>query len=246
MKKLAVSAGVAAFAIGTVSLLPATQVTDRVTQAIPALQLYEVAGQARQGQVGELRWKTLQFNNVQWDLSLIRLLIGTARFTVTAESDEGELSGFAHSGLWNTGVDEVYGPVSVKEIAAIYGLRASGQAQLDIEKLRMDPAKGLPTEAYGIVTLNNLRWALVGKLMAIGDIQATITTTDDVISVELQDLDANIELSGTATLAPSGEYSTDIALRPRASAERRLSNYVRSIGKTDPQGWVRIKQSGNL
>lgn len=136
---------------------------------------------------------------------------------------------------------------SVKSLLGVLGqpaLPVEGQARLDLPLVRLD--HGLPVEAEGTAEIENLAWTLARDPLPLGSFKAELNTDDKGIAVTLSSGPGALDLSGTATVAPTKAYEVQLQMRARPPVSQQLQTLLQSLGAPDAQGWYHLRRSGTL
>ena len=61
-----------------------------------------------------------------------------------------------------------------------------------------------------------------------------------IAMVKLQDIQAQVELSGFAQFTTAMDYYVNIKVKPKATANPLISNTLQSVYRADDQGWYPV------
>jgi hypothetical protein len=188
--------------------------------------------------VQDLRWRF-----EPWWLLLLR-----AAFRIEGGGDTFSVNGrleFTPSGI-NLKNTRLAG--GAKALLAPFGFAFApidGQAGLDLSSLSL--RDGFPVWAEGVAQIHRLAWTLGRDPLALGDVQATISTANGVVLARIEPLGGPLDVGGDARLTPADRsYELDLQLKAKDLSNTQLSNLLHTLGQPDVQGWYHVRNRGKL
>ena len=241
---------------GLIVLAPVNKIAPRVLPAESGIAFYELTGSVLSGRAGEVHARGVAAKDLQWQLKPSRLLLGRLAADVRVSASSKNLS---EDNAWlearvskplfgdTVKVRDVHAAVPLSALQGplkIPFLPVDGQLLANLDEIQL--SGNMPTHIIGTIQLNNAIWKL-GKPAAIGDFEATLSTENGNIFANIAESDsAAISLIAAAQIKPDRSYSTDAQIKPKASTPTALANQIKTLGRTDKQGWYSLKQSGTL
>lgn len=211
------------------------------------VQLYRVGGTLWNGkaQFANVQGQTL--HDLRWELHLLSILTGKVGATLSFKLEDGSVKATAYRGLGGSiSLEDVKARLPVAEIirmARIPAVKLEGQLGLNFSELAM--SDGIVNTADGRVVWNGAESQFPQRIQ-LGDLSATIKTTDKGIEAKLGDAGGPLQLNGLFTLAPDGKYDFNGELAAREGSNSNLGRSLSMMGRPDAQGKVKIANSGNL
>ena len=160
-------------------------------------------------------------------LTLVPTAAAAARGTVTAEDDTVQLTG-VHVDLPAAAIESAWTRAPVP--------RLDGVLTLDAPSFR---AQGPRTDGTFDVQWSRARVRLAGFGASLGTVDAHGRPDSGGTAVALQSQGGDILLRGTATWR-EGRAGVDATLTPAATLSPALLAAVRALGRTEPDGSVRV------
>lgn len=234
------------YAVFLAATLPAGWVTQRITAANPAIQVYGVQGSVWQGRAAALVVRGWRIDDIAWELSSWRLLTGQARLHWQATGATLHGDGVLWRRLWGDelGLEEVHVRLPVAAVTRLMqlpGINPQGTLRIDLDQLR---ASGQWTQALG----GTLTWerAALSDTLLLGDIRAELGMQEQEIQALIKDQGGPVAIDGLLRIKPDGAYRLEAALGARDSNDDGLNATLRLLGQPGPDGRVRVEQTGHL
>lgn len=244
-------AGLCSLIIGLIGLAPADKVLAYALPAEAPVKFYEVSGRLLQGQIGAIETPQLMIEDLRWQLRPGSLLLAR----ISADVEASPAGNWAQASL-STGLLAPGETVKVKDLratASLENLKAplklpflpvAGQLSAEISRLTLRDQQ--LSELDGSLRLGKVQWTLTRPAAELGQFLAELSMEDDVLVASLADQDAKLALSGDVRLNPDRSYLLDMRLKPKADTPAPVANNLKTLGRTDAQGWYRINQRGSL
>ncbi len=237
------------FLLGLICSAPAAKVLPRALGPGSGIQAYEISGPLLGGHIGYLDTGRLQLENIKWRIRPWMLLRARFSADVEAASPGGaKLAGRVNKGLGSTTLlTDLRLSTSVDALKPLLRLPfvpITGQISAEFESLRLQGR--VPVAAKGQLRLGNAQWALSRPPADLGDFAADIQTQDQVIISTFQDQAAKLAVNGELRLEPDGAYALNAKLKARADTPAAVNNNLKTLGRTDREGWYSLKYSGQL
>lgn len=253
--------GSLALLYGVIAYAPADKLVPRLLPADAGIAFYELSGSLLDGQAGYITVAGVSADDLHWRVKPLQLLTGSLGAQVAVSQQSKDLSqdnawlrtqlrfGLLNNSLKLTDLTAVAGLEALQKPLKISYLPLSGNLRLEMEELALeldDDVAPWPSQLVGRIQLLDTQWKL-GEAAAIGNFSAQLSQTDGVLLAQIEDSDeAKLSLRGQAELQADRSYSAQLQLKAKADTPTALSNQMKALGRTDAQGWYRLKQNGRL
>lgn len=234
-KSLLIAAGVAAFLVFLVAMVPATAVSSRLP---PAASLRGVSGTVWSGQAAAFAVQGHGLGALRWSCSPWRILLLEWSCRVTLRPAEGEVSAVVALGLGGKfALSEAAGSLPITTFEGIASPRGwTGSLELDVENLRLVGRR--PVEASGRVLVRALKAPGPGG-QPLGDFELVIgegAVGTDTLTGRLRDLGGPLRVRGAIELKPDGSYLVSGEAAPGPGAGPAIFDTLAFLGPPDSQG----------
>jgi hypothetical protein len=244
--------GIFAFLITVVALFPAAPVVDRIRPQLGTIALEGVNGKLYKGVIDTVRSTDdllpLEFQNVGWVLVPNTLLKGAAGASFSFDGYGGSGKGMATRG-WSGSVD-------------ITDFEFNAQAKA-LESLLPLPIASFSGQLIGnierVSVVNNLLAMAQGKLSwedaaletpsptALGTVEVDIKPQGEQAHVvTLKAVGGDVLMDGSVTVSMDGDFTANVLFTPTSAASQAVRNGLRQMGRSDGEGRVRFKRTGNV
>lgn len=246
--------GVAAFLVFLIVSAPAAVLTKSIEHYTPA-RFQNVSGTVWRGTAAHFQLAGMNTGPVTWTINPTALLRGvlSATLQVGTEEQASELRG---SASLETGLS---GTVSVKQanihvdadwafVQAAVPIAATGQLELAIEQLVLDPEKPLPKVHAELQWVNaGVSYPNVYDLGAYR-LQLSHQPEDDpqnIIGI-INDINSPLKINGTVELDAGYNYTLNVNVNTTPAAPADIQRVLPLLGNQKPDGSVDIRRQGNL
>lgn len=241
---------------GLVTQAPINKILPRVIPDSAGIALYELDGTLLEGRAGYVSAQGIGADDLSWVLHPATLLLGRVSADVEVsmhsrniEKDNAWLTASVSRSLFgNTIVArdvQAAAPLSAlqKPLKLPY-LPVDAVIRLNLEHARVvDMA---PQQVQGQAYLTQTLWKL-GQPVGLGDYRVDLSTPEGKVVATLTDSEAaKVGIQGQAEVSPDRAYSVDIQLKPKLETPESVANQMKALGRTDAQGWYRIRQDGKF
>jgi len=240
-----VGAGVAAFLVCLVAMIPASQVASRMP---PGAALAGVSGTIWSGKARSLAVNGRPFGALAWSCRPWRLLVLQWACGLTLTPPGGSVTGDV-SGTFR-GVRAAHGLRGRVPIALFEGLATphgwSGDLELDVSEVRFEGRR--PASAAGSLVLRGLR-APGGNGQALGDFELVVgegTVGGEALSGRLRDLGGPLHVRGAVELQDDGRYLLSGDAAPGPGAGPAIFDALGFLGPPDSRGRRPFTIEGSL
>lgn len=242
--------GVFSFLFFLLSSIPASVVypywKDMFGNKVP-VEMNSVAGSVWDGQAGILKIQKHQLQKVQWDFSVLSLILGQLKVDWGFSLGDGQATGsMGKSFFGGITVSDVDAVLPMKDLLSLFdmqSLSADGFLKLKINELSVDG--GAIVSALGNVEWQDAEIAIF-KPLKLGDLEMNFEPDENGVKGILRDKGGPLETDGLLTLNTNGEYRFTGAIRVRDPSKKDLNSAVNSLGRAGPDGKITIKYSGKL
>ncbi|HEU4617172.1 MAG TPA: type II secretion system protein N [Gammaproteobacteria bacterium] len=242
--------GLGAYVAFAVSSIPASTVYKLF--APPDLRLAGLDGTVWSGGAALGSVGPLSLHDVRWDIAALPLVTGRLSGRV-----EGRLAdGFVETNVSATPSRVVLtglsASTSVPALGTLLPLKGvEGLVSVALEELRLQ--NGWPTKAVGKVRVAQLAVpplmpGTAAGLIALGDYEIVLKEGDgEGIAAEIHDAGGPLEVAGTLTLDPAGNYKLEgVAAARRDAPEELVQGLKLMTGEPDSSGRRPFSLSGSL
>lgn len=241
--------GLLAFAIGLVVYLPARVAAQWVGPAVP-ITLGGVTGTLLDGHAAYAAGPGGTVENVDWHLDPAGLVLGRLSADLAVDSDLGGFNARATRSLFgNTRIENLSGSASAGWLAKLGGyafLPLSGDIGVDVSEVAFDDALHIKALS-GQIRLGNTRWQLFNPPIELGRFTAVLDHGDQgEARLRIAESDGPLALDGDIRIDDDMRYRLDVRLRARAGADDRLPQLLSQLGRSDDEGWYRVRENGRL
>jgi general secretion pathway protein N len=230
-----IAAGVAAFVVFLVAMMPATQLARRLPTGIA---LAGVGGTIWSGQARSLTVQGRALGAFRWSCRPWRLLLLQWSCHATLAPPGGEVSGELRGDFGDEIVgEEIAGRLPISLFEGIATPRGwTGELELDISELRLVARR--PAAASGTLYLRSLRAPGPGG-QALGDFELVVgegTVGGAALNGRLRDLGGPLHVRGAIELAADGSYLLTGDAAPGPGAGPAIFDTLGFLGPPDSQG----------
>ena len=242
---LLVAAGVAAFLVCLVAMVPANQLARRLPAGV---ELNGVGGTIWSGRARSLTVDGRTLGGLQWSCRPWPLLALRWSCTASLSPRGGEVSADL-SGDFGGEVagKNLQGRVPIAAFEGIATPRGwSGDLELDLDELRL--VGNRPTAATGTLFLRGLRGPGAGG-QVLGDFELTVgegTVGGEVLNGRLRDLGGPLRVRGSIELGQDGRYLLTGEAAPGPGAGPAIFDTLSFLGAPDSQGRRPFTIEGSL
>jgi general secretion pathway protein N len=242
---LLVAAGVAAFLVCLVAMLPANQVARRLPAGV---ELAGVGGTIWSGQARTLTVNGHALGGLAWSCRPWRLLVLRWSCSATLKPQGGEVSGDLSGNFGEDIVGEnLRGRVPIAAFEGIATPRGwTGELELDLDEVRLVGSR--PAAATGTLFLRGLRAPGAGG-QALGDFELTVgegTVGGEALNGRLRDLGGPLRVRGSIELGQDGRYLLTGEAAPGPGAGPAIFDTLSFLGAPDSQGRRPFTIEGSL
>jgi general secretion pathway protein N len=244
-RSLLVAAGIAAFLVALVAMVPASEVASRLP---PGASLSGVGGTVWSGHARTLAIEGKPLGALDWSCSPWRLLALRWSCDVTLIPVGGEVNGRLDGdfggGLVARGLR---GQVPIALFEGFAGPRGwSGNLELDVDEVQFTDRR--PSSARGTLFLRQLR-APGAQGRSLGDFELVVgegAVGGEALSGRLRDLGGPLRVRGAIELKADGSYLLRGDVSPGPGAGPRDFDALSFLGPPDSQGRRSFTIEGSL
>jgi general secretion pathway protein N len=240
-----VTAGIAAFLVFLVAMVPARVLAGRLS---PALALDGVGGTIWSGSAVQLRIQDRPFGALSWSCRPWRILLLEWSCRLTLSPEGGEIAGDVAAGIGGQWVgSDITGQVPIAAFEGIATPRGwTGLLEFDIERLRVADRRA--GEMAGRVRVRALKAPGAGG-DRLGDFELVIgegSVGTDTLSGRLRDLGGPLRVRGIVELASDGRYLLSGDAAPGPGAGPSILDTLAFPGPPDSLGRRTFTIEGSL
>lgn len=237
-----------AFLLAFVAMVPAPLLYGTVRTKLPELQLFGLEGSWTKGRVAGISHSNrLLIQDLNYRLTPSSLVLGRLGYQLSGGGEIATLDGHVSKTWGALRLSDVTIDGQLKRLATLANLSflpVDGRVVGAVETLVVK--QQFIDSASARIELKGLAWTLTASPMLLGDFLADVSTKPDAITAVISSPSGPLEAKGAAKLYPDRRYEVDVLIKLKPGASEMLSNYVRSLGTPDSQGFTHFKQKGKL
>ena len=199
-----------------------------------------------------IRAGNLQLRDTEWDLNLLRLLIGQIAGDVETRWNGGFLEGFVAIAInGDVAVRDARGNFDASALQAAFNTPPmNGEISLDIASLELSDR--WPEYLVATAEIRNLSSPMLGAgadgMLGSFAISFDTTTETEVGSVtgKIADSGGPLEANGTLLLTAPGQYSLKVRVKPRDDISLALRRNLDFLGPPEADGARIFQLAGSI
>ncbi|MDH5446373.1 MAG: type II secretion system protein N [Gammaproteobacteria bacterium] len=211
------------------------------------VNLQGLSGTLWQGQAAQARIASLNFGKLNWDLQLLSLFTGKLGLDLLTAGNNSRIEGSAKAGFDQTlYVDGLQGKIPAAMLMPLfYGfpIAIDGQINADIKQAEIKQGKKLSVE--GKLVWHGAKLT-APQAVELGDLFVALRPDANGTKLLLSDQGGPLTLDGTVMVKHNGQYKINIYLGTKDKSQPALSNGLKMMGRTNPQGKVLVSRTGQL
>lgn len=211
------------------------------------LSLQGMSGTLWQGQAAQARIASLNFGKLNWDLNLLSLFTGKLGLDLLTSGNDSRIEGTAKAGFDQTlYVDGMQGKIPAAMLMPLfYGfpIAIDGHITADIKQAEVKMGKRLSLE--GKLVWYNAKLT-APQAIDLGDLFVAMRPDKNGTKFLLSDQGGPLTLDGTVMVKHNGQYKVNVYLGTKDNSQPALSNGLKMMGRTNPQGKVLVSRTGRL
>lgn len=215
----------------------------RMASTLAPLHFRELQGTWRQGVALDGHWRSLELPELRWQLKPWSLLSGQLSAQVGGRTGSGTLAATVSQGFTGFLLRDLEGEMGLAELAPFLSLphlQLAGtlvsQGQLAIHHGRIVAAAGKLLWRQAAVT--------VLQPVALGDLEALLTTTSEGVQVALSDKGGPVQVEGTIIVQNDGHYSLTATVAARQAELQKQLDSIAAFGEKQKDGRVKFIWGG--
>lgn len=214
----------------------------------PQTQAFGVSGNLWRGQAVALSIAGgIVLHDVHWRWRPQSILLGRISHKVNALSSGGQMEAVVSSSLFGNTLrlGNVTGSLPVEQIGSSLQLAVvpfSGRMQLALDSVKL--RNGRPWHAEGAIDFDQIQFNFTSPAITLGSYHAEISTSGDMIQLDLTSEGGQLEAGGSAHVTREGQYGLDMKVRPRATAPAAVASLLQSLGQPGSDGWYLLRRDG--
>lgn len=211
------------------------------------VKLYGVSGTLWNGEASAAVFANQRVSDVTWRVKPAALLLGSAEAAVAFRRDQDRVQAVIGRGIGGaTYVEDVQARMDSAALIRALGIPAlqlEGELRANLDALKIKD--GVPVKAAGTLGWYGAATQFPQRL-ALGDLSARLSTTDDGVKATLGDGGGPLELSGELLIQADGQYKLNATLNAREGRQSALARSLQMLGRPDASGKVKVTQNGKL
>ncbi|MCU7904294.1 MAG: type II secretion system protein N [Candidatus Thiodiazotropha sp. (ex Epidulcina cf. delphinae)] len=214
----------------------------------PPFSYTRIKGTLWRGKAEAVNYQGIMLDRVKWRFAPGALLRGRIGFDVQLKHADQRLDGNIAIGAGDDyRLEDIKGRIQAVHLPRLMDLSQVGiDGEIDIELQHLTIEAQRITAAEGRV-----RWLNAALLrpfpLKVGDLEADLTSNDNGdVKAEIKDLGGTTAVDGELSLTTDGNFILSGAVKPSADSDPSLGSALKAIGKSQPDGSIRLDYKGNL
>ena len=211
------------------------------------ISLQGMNGTLWQGEAAQARIAGFNLGKLSWDLRLHSLFTGKLGVDLHTKGDGSRIDGLARVGMDQTlYLDNLQGRIPAASLMPLfYGfpIAIGGQISADIKHAEIRQGKRLDLDGKMVWHSAALT---APQPVNLGDLFVAMLPEADGTKLLLSDQGGPLTLEGTIQVKHNGQYKANIYLGTRDDKQPALSNGLKMMGRTNPDGKVLVSRTGKL
>lgn len=211
------------------------------------LNLQGLSGTLWQGQAAQARIASLNFGKLNWDLNLLSLFTGKLGVDLLTTGNDSRIEGTAKAGFNQTlYVDALQGKIPAAMLMPLfYGFPVSIDGHITADLKTAEVKKGKRLSLDGKLVWYNAKLT-APQTIELGDLFVAMRPDKNGTKFLLSDQGGPLTLDGTVMVKHNGQYKVNVYLGTKDKSQTALSNGLKMLGRTNPQGKVLVSRTGRL
>lgn len=191
--------------------------------------------------------QNVHIESAEWQIQLSKLFQGAlgADVRVASMGAQGQGDVSLHwdqtLGLKDT---RITAPASVIEQAVgLPFFKFFGDLSLDLAEARANQQRLLSVNGQALWQSALIKGTVEADL---GNIRADLSTQNQNLVAQLSNQGGTLNIQGSASLTPAGDYQTDIQITPAAGTHNHILQALSMMGSRAADGSYRLQQTGNI
>jgi hypothetical protein len=210
------------------------------------VNLQDVNGSVWSGKVGKATINGQSLTALTWDIKFLTLLLGIVEtdieFKVTDGYGKGTVGYSFFGGAYFNNVEAWLPLREVENIIKVSAFKPGGALDVKLSNVKLD--NNTVVSARGDVAWHGAELTLLKKLV-LGDVDVAFEPHEGGVKGVLSDQGGPLSAEGILQLNPDKSYEFDGAFGTRGN-NPDLQNALRTMGRTDRDGKVKVSLKGNL
>lgn len=235
---------VLAFIVFMLARAPATMVSQAATDAAPALSLDGVTGTAWRGRAAHARWRGIPLGSVDWQLSALSLLGGSARAQVAVDGADLTLEAIISRSLFGNRlqITGANGTTSLDFLSRVSGARGplDGTAVLEDVSLAIEGDQVVAADGRAVLRDTVV---MLQQRAELGAFTLDLSAHEGWLQGEVSDDGGPLGIAGFVRAAPDRRWAVDARVRAR-DRTGNLALVLSLLGTPTDDGFHPLQLSG--
>jgi hypothetical protein len=229
-----------------IAKIPAGLVLDNLVNEVEGFDASNVRGTLWDGEA-KIRVNSvtppITFQKAKWKIAPLKLIFGEFDVDLDIKDEFRFLTGSVRFDLIDHDIhlNNIKGRVDGAFVQPYLNLPFKVEGLADIDIKEFENIDKVPKKLDGRIIIESLKINM-GQEVLLGTFAADLSLVDDlpIAMVKLQDIQAQVELSGFAQFTTAMDYYVNIKVKPKATANPLISNTLQSVYRADDQGWYPV------
>ncbi|MGD8940265.1 MAG: type II secretion system protein N [Gammaproteobacteria bacterium] len=204
-------------------------------------------GSVWSGKAAQATIANQQIEKLKWHFKPVQLLLGNAELALDFSMQDGYGKGSVgynvFGSIYADNIEAWLPSALVLPMFNLGSLRPGGAFAINLTELKV--------KDHTVVTaLGSLVWQdaeiTILKPMPLGSLQIQLEPTEEGVKGVISDMGGPLQAEGLLTLTRDGKYDFNAEIAVRDPQQRDLANAIRSLGRQDSTGKVKLQQAGDL
>ncbi|WP_455211323.1 type II secretion system protein N [Kaarinaea lacus] len=215
-------------------------------EGVPVI-LEGVNGSVWSGNAAQAYIANQSVEKIRWKFKPAHLLLGNAELALDFSMQEGYGKGSVgynvFGSIYANNIEAWLPTALVLPMFNLGSLQPGGALAINLTEFKMKDH--VVATALGSLVWQDAEITIL-KPMPLGSLQIQLEPTADGVKGVISDMGGPLQAEGLLTLTQDGKYDFSAEVAVRDPQQRDLANAIRSLGRQDRTGKVKLQQSGDI
>ncbi|KPJ95107.1 MAG: hypothetical protein AMJ53_03510 [Gammaproteobacteria bacterium SG8_11] len=209
--------------------------------------LQGVNGSVWSGSAAQAYISDQPLEKIHWRFKPVQLVLGNLELALEFSMQDGYGKGSVgynvFGNMYASNIEAWLPTALVLPMFNLGSLQPGGALAINLSELKIKD--NIVATALGSLVWQDAEISIL-KPMPLGSLQIQLEPTDDGIKGVISDMGGPLQAEGLLTLTHDGKYDFNAEIAVRDPQQRDLANAIRSLGRQDSTGKVKLHQAGDL
>ncbi|MEJ2142143.1 MAG: type II secretion system protein N [Gammaproteobacteria bacterium] len=228
--------------------LPAKMVIHRVLPVSTSsiVQYHDISGSIWKGQATQFTVKQIPLGKLEWALSSLPLLWGTADLQLTARREGSLIITDAAISPDKISLKDTRFEMAIADLMPLlygYPISIDGKINALFQNIEIAPASRFVINGRAVLTDIE---TVAPQALSLGNLVLNFEENENGTRITVNDQQGPVQVDAVITLAETGFYTVNATLIPQATADPAIKNMLLMFSKADNQGRHTINTRGRI